>query len=106
MDHTRKVPDTCKFEVHCNAGKAGGLQVSAESLSVQLGQRIRKDGAEQIWHSVSVYANEDENGDFVIRVLIANPDWDEPLQIARIISRPRDTSCKTSLGCNLNHKTG
>ena len=106
MDHTRKITDSCKFRVHCSAGKSGGLQVCNESLSVQVGQRIRKEGAEQIWHSVSVYASEDENGDLVIRVLISNPDWEEPLQIARITSRPRDASCKTSLGCNLDHKTG
>lgn len=105
LDYARKMTDSCKFEVHCSAGKSGALQVGAESLGVQVGQRIRKDGAEQIWQSVGVYANEDENGDLVIRVLISNPDWDEPLQIARITSRPRDASCKTCLGCNLDHRT-
>lgn len=106
MDYVRKIPDSCKFEVHCRAGKSGALQVGAESLSVQVGQRIRKEGEEQIWHSVSVYANEDENGDLVIRVIVSNPDWDEPLEIARITSRPRDASCGTSLGCNLDHRMG
>lgn len=106
MDHTRKITNGCQFEVQCSAGKSGALRVGAESLSVQVGQRIRKDGAEQIWHSVSVYAAEDKNGDLLIRVVISNPDWDEPLQIARITSRPGDASCKTSLGCNLDHETG
>lgn len=106
MEHTRKIANSRKFEVDCNAGKSGSLQAGAESLSVQVGQRIRKDGAEQIWYSLSVYASQDDNGDLVIRVLISNPDWDEPLQIARITSRPHDASCKTSLGCNLDHETG
>jgi len=31
--------------------------------------------------------------------------WGEPLQIANITSRPRDESCQTSVGCNLDHVT-
>ena len=106
MEYMSKVSDSCKFEVHCNAGEAGALQVGAESLSVQVGQRVLRDGAEEIWHSVAVYANEDEDGNLVIRVLVSNPDWDEPLQIARITSRPQDPGCRTPLGCNLDHAMG
>ena len=43
------VKDARKFEVHCNAGDAGELCVGTESLSVKVGQRIHRDGVEEIW---------------------------------------------------------
>jgi hypothetical protein len=95
-----------KFEVECRAGSAGSLQVGSETLSIQIGQRLLRGGSEEMWHSVAVYANEDDKGNLVIRVLVFNPDWDEPLQIARITSRPDDASCRTALGCNLDHVKG
>ncbi len=99
------VKDSRKFEVECIAGEAGGLCVGSESVSVKVGQRVRMDGAEEIWHSVGVYAKTEEDGTLVIRVLVFNPDWDEPLQIASIRSRPHDGDCNTALGCNLDHVT-
>jgi len=99
------VKDSRKFEVHCNAGDSGELCVGTDSISIQVGQRLRMDGAQGMWHSVGVYAKEDEDGTLVIRVLVFNPDWDEPLQIASIRSRPQDGDCNTSLGCNLDHVT-
>ena len=95
--------DENKFQIHCNAGSAGELRVGAESLSVRIGQCVRMDDAEGMWHSVGVYAEEDANGSLVIRVLVSNPDWEEPLQIACIKSRPGDGDCQTALGCNLDH---
>ncbi len=99
------VRDDRKFEVHCHAGEAGELRVGAESVSIKVGQRLRRDGAERIWHSVGVHAKEDEDGALVIRVLVFNPDWDEPLQIASIKSRPHDQTSLAGLGCNLDHVT-
>ena len=101
-----KVKDSRKFEILCDAGKRGKLHVGAEFLSVQLGQRILRNGKEEIWHSIGIYAKEDEQGSLVVRVLVSNPDWDEPLQIASITSRPGDIGCQTALGCDLNHVTG
>src|SRR5215472_14584979 len=89
-----------KFEVRCNAGKNGALQAGAEALSVQIGQRVRRKGSEEIWNSVAVYAEETEEGSLAIRVIVSNPDWDEPLQIASIVSRPQDAGCGVALGCN------
>lgn len=86
--HIVTVKDSCKFEVECRAGDAGELCVGSESVCVKVGQRVRMDGGEEIWHSVGVYAKEDENGNLVIRVLVCHPDWDEALQIACIKSRP------------------
>src|SRR5215469_18160235 len=99
------VKDNRKFEVRCRAFENGALHVGADSLSIHIGQRVRRDGAEQMWHSVSVYADETEDGNLAIRVLVSNPDWDEPLQVASIVSRPHDYGCRTALGCNLDHIT-
>jgi hypothetical protein len=92
-----------KFEVECRASDTGGLCVGADSVSVKVGQRVRMAGVEEIWHSVRVYAKEDEDGTLVIQVLVFHPDWAEPLQIATIKSRPGDGACQTVLGCNLDH---
>ena len=103
MSDVLSVNDVRKFEVHCSACAAGELRVGTESLSVKIGQRVRMDDAEEMWQSVEVYAEEDANGNLVIRVLVSNPDWEEPLQIACIRSRPGDGDCQTALGCNLDH---
>jgi hypothetical protein len=97
------VNDSRKFEVHCSAGDAGELCVGTDSASIQVGQRLGMDKGEEIWHSVGVYAKAEEDGTLVIRVLVSNPDWEEPLQIASIRSRPQDANCRTALGCNLDH---
>ena len=99
------VKGSLKFEVHCRAGDAGELCVGAESVSVKVGQRLRRDGGQEIWHSVGVYAKEEEDGTLVVQVLVFNPDWDEGLQIASIKSRPLDADCSAALGCNLDHVT-
>jgi hypothetical protein len=79
------------------------LTVGPNSLSVCIGQRVRVDGIEEMWDSVGVYAQEEEDGSLVVRVLVFNPDWDEALQIACIRSRPGDAAGLTALGCNLDH---
>lgn len=99
------VKDSRKFEVECRAGSAGELRVGGESVSVKVGQRVRRDGTEEIWHSVGVYTKEEEDGTLVIQVLVFNPDWDEALQIASIRSRPYDARCEAAVGCNLDHVT-
>ncbi len=91
------------FHVRCVAGQENGFDVGADSLTLTVGQRIRRDGVEQVWHSAGVYAQEEEDGTLVVRVLVFNPDWDEPLQIACIRSRPGDVTSLTALGCNLDH---
>ena len=81
------------------------LRVGSESVCVKVGQRVRRDGVEEMWHSVEVFAQQDDNGNLVIRVLVFHADWDEALQIASIKSRPWDRDCQTALGCNLDHVT-
>ncbi|MFZ3258489.1 MAG: hypothetical protein WBD39_01245 [Candidatus Acidiferrales bacterium] len=59
-----------------------------------------------MWDSVGVYAHEEQDGTLVVRVMVFNPDWDEPLQIACIRSRLGEASTNlTALGCNLDHVT-
>src|SRR5260370_31130218 len=92
-----------QFRVCCQAENKNRFSVETESLSVRVSQCIRRGASEEMWDSLVVYAEEDEEGILVVRVLVFNPDWEEPLQIATIRSRPRDEACSTPLGCNLDH---
>lgn len=97
------VANTNGFRVNCNADEAGRFMVDTDSLWVKVGQRVLRNGGQEIWDSVAIEAKKEQNGTFVVRVLVFNPDWDEPLQIACIRSRPHDLECLTPLGCNLDH---
>lgn len=82
------VRDSRKFEIHCHAGDAGELRVGTESLSVKIGQRILRDGTEEMWDSVMIQGAEAEDGTFEIRVLAFHPDWEEGRQVACVRSQP------------------
>jgi hypothetical protein len=82
-----------RFRVRCEAGDDNRFNVTTESLTVTVGQRVPREGAREIWDSVSIYAKEDQDGNLVVEVLVFNPDWDEPLRIASIRSRPQDATC-------------
>ncbi|MGH9774225.1 MAG: hypothetical protein ACRD50_04685 [Candidatus Acidiferrales bacterium] len=84
------VRDGRKFEVHCNARDAGELRVGSKSLSVKVGQRILRDGAEEMWDSVMIHGGQAADGSFEIRVMVFHPDWDQGRQIACIRSKPTD----------------
>jgi hypothetical protein len=99
-----RVPRTkLQFQVSCKAAGENQFCVGGESVSVTVGQLVRRYGREGMWDSVGVYAEEEEDGTLVVRVLVFNPDWDEALQIACIRSRPGDAASLTALGCNLDH---
>ena len=102
---TRAVTSAGGFRVSCDAGQAGQLRVETASIWVRVGQRVLRHGTQEMWDSVVVEGKEKQDGTFVVRVLVLNPDWDEPLQIACIRSRPNDPECLTTLGCNLDHVT-
>ncbi|MCU1239896.1 MAG: hypothetical protein JWO71_622 [Candidatus Acidoferrum typicum] len=78
--------DDRKFEVRCNAMPNGHLQVKAQALSVGVGQLIRKDGTEEMWQSVLVICEDDEDGQLTTKVIVCHPDWEQNLQIACIRS--------------------
>ncbi len=94
-----------RFRVRCEAGNENRFCVTTESLTVTVGQRVLREGALEMWDSVSIYATEDQEGNLVVEVLVFNPDWDEPLRIACIRSRPQDATCLTAVGCCLDHVT-
>jgi hypothetical protein len=88
----------------CKAAGENSFCVGTESVSVTVGQRIQDKDGGRMWDSVGVYAQEDRDGTLVVRVMLFNPDWDEPLQIACIRSRPSEASTDgAALGCNLDH---
>ena len=89
--------------VDCDAGQVGSFRANTESVWIKVGQRVRRNETQEIWESVAVEGKEQPDGSLLVRVLIFNPDWDEPLQIASIQSRPDDADCLTPLGCNLDH---
>jgi hypothetical protein len=51
-----------------------------------LGQRIVRNGAEQLWDFVLVLAKQEGDGTLSTRVLLCHPDWNEPLQVVSIQS--------------------
>jgi hypothetical protein len=91
------------FRVNCDAEKAGRFLVETDSLWVRVGQCVLRGGNQEMWDSVVVEGKKEQDGTCVVRILVFNPDWDEPLQIACIRSRPNDAECLTPLGCNLDH---
>ena len=91
------------FQLNCKAASAGAFRVGTDSLTLTVAQRVRRNGVEEMWDSIGIYAEEDPDGTLIVRVLVFNPEWDEPLQIACIRSRPQDVSCFTPLGCSLDH---
>jgi hypothetical protein len=105
MERTKAVKNEGAFRVSCDAGKVGQFQADTDSLWVRVGQRVRRRSTEEMWDSVAIESTVQQDGTLVLRVLVFNPDWDEPLQIASIRSRPHDPECLTALGCNLDHVT-
>jgi len=99
------VKDDRKFEVHCHAGEAGTLCVGTQSLSVKIGQRVRREGNEEMWHSVLIQCQEAEDGALAVKVIVCHYDWDEPRQIASIQSAPNHKGDSAqALTCDLEQK--
>ena len=93
------------FQIRCEAGEGNRFGVQADSITVTLGQRVLREGVLEMWDSVGVYAKQNPDGDLIVEVLVFNPEWDEPLRIASIRSRPEDKSSLTPLVCGLDHST-
>lgn len=74
------------FQVGCDAGAAGQFRSEAKRASITMGQRILRDGAEEMWDSVVVLCQEEESGALAIRVVLCHPEWDEPREIACVRS--------------------
>ena len=91
------------FQIRCEAGEGNRFGVQTDSITVTLGQRVLREGGLEMWDSVGVYAKQDPEGVLIVEVLVFNPEWDEPLRIACIRSRPEDKSSLTPLVCGLDH---
>ena len=83
-------PEVRKFNVLCHVGNTERLELVGESALVQIEQKIRREGREEMWTSLQVKCKELENGSLAVEVVICNPDWDEPRRIALIESNPTD----------------
>jgi hypothetical protein len=93
-----------EFEIAGDAGKWGQFRVQAGWFVVRFLQKIRRAGEERMFESMAVYCGEERDGALVIRVILFNPDWGAPLQIARMVSRPNDPAeYLTPVGFNLDH---
>lgn len=95
--------DNRVFQINCSANPAGVFRAGADSLSVAIGQRIRRFGLEEIWESVIVQCRKDED-ELTVRVLVCHPDWDEPLEVACMRSKPlvqNPNQYGQALKCNL-----
>ncbi len=101
----RDCPEGPKFEVRCHAGDAGHLEVCSDSVSVRVGQRIRREGKEELWGSLLVECKEQDDGSLAVEVVVCHPDWDEPVRIASIQSNPSDEkAAEPTLRCDFQQK--
>lgn len=92
------------FRVSGDAGRWGRLQVEAGWFSLAVSQKFKKAGVQMMWESLGVYCTQEADGELIIRVIIFNRDWDSPLQIAHIVSRPEDgEDLLAPIGFNLDH---
>jgi len=96
-------PNGDPFKVHCDASDAGQFQSGARCAAITVGQRILRDGAEEMWDSVVVLCQEEEGGALAIRIVLCHPDWDEPREIACLRSWvgtqvPGETALECHLG--------
>jgi hypothetical protein len=76
------------FSLRCDAGASGSFSASASKVFVTVSQPIVRDGKQEMWDCVVVHSAREPDGSLRTRVLICNPEWDEPLEVANIESRP------------------
>ena len=94
--------DDRKYEVRCIAKPHGELHVKTESVSVSISQAILRNGAEEMWNSILIICERDENGTINAKVIISHPDWDQNLQIAAIKSSVNsENNSHSGLECDL-----
>jgi hypothetical protein len=72
------------FYLKCDAGAAGSFSASANKISVTVSQPILRDGNAEMWDCVVIHSTMELDGSLRTRVLICNPEWDEPLEVANI----------------------
>ncbi len=87
--------DDRKFQIDCDAGKAGSLHAKTNSISVRIGQRVGNE-AQALWDSIIVLCEETADGVLSAKVIVCHPDWEQQLQVAHIQSRSINSDPKLS----------
>jgi hypothetical protein len=94
--------DDCKFEVRCTAKPNGELHVKTNSLSVAISQGIYRNGREEMWESILIICQREEDGTLNSRVIVSHPDWDHNLQVASLKSSSlADAHSNSAMECDL-----
>jgi len=94
-----------RFHLECDAREGWCLHATTNSFSIGAGQQIRRRQDVETWNSVSIFSTQEVDGSLSLRIIIFHPDWEEPLQIAHLRSRPQSASSEASgLECDLGHK--
>jgi hypothetical protein len=93
------------FHVSCEASDAGSLRVAADNVSFTVAQRVRLEGEDQLWESIQLHCQKEDDGSLTVQVLLWDPGQESALQLAFLRSRPDEASgiCD-SLECDLNRK--
>ena len=101
----REISDSRSFEVRAHAGSAGHLEVGTDAASVRIGQRIRRQGHEEIWDSLVIECKQRADGTLVTEVVVCHPDWEEPVRVASVESNPKaGVTGASALTINLKSK--
>ncbi len=107
MTSANNVVSQQNFQIQCDAGDSGQFRSEAKRASITVGQRILRDGAAEIWDSVVVLCQEEDDGALAIRVVLCHPDWDEPREVARTRSWFKaPPGSGASLGCEIHAENG
>lgn len=92
------------FHVECKAGEAGLLRVGTGSVSFTVSQLVSLQNRAQLWESVRVRCQKEDDGSLTVQVLIWDPKLEGALQIAHLRSRPADNSTHEPLECDFEKK--
>jgi hypothetical protein len=78
------------FQLRCDAGPAGAFAANADRVSVTLSQQLPRNGDSQMWDCILLVAKREADGTLKTQVLLCNPEWDEPMEVANIECRPME----------------
>ena len=70
--------------VSCEARRRFVFGKTSKRVSVRVARSILRDGTEQMWELLLVFSKRQKNGAHATRVLLCNPDWNDPFEIAFI----------------------
>jgi hypothetical protein len=94
-----------EFRVECEAGATGCFRGATNSLYVAVGQRMLRNGSEDMWDSVTINCKKEESGALAIRITLFHPDWEEAKQVLRIESHPQSKGPALTISLDGDWKT-